>query len=332
MNDSANSRTSIQLNDMDNQSGKIWHNHSAGISTILYLRGEQQFQTELGRHLFRWINPQLATKDLAYGSSWAYENAPDFTFPREAGAQANRAVLHLIKLVRRFHEMHEEPLRSSHRVDLQNILSEICAHEHLVQNLSFAAFQPSRTARRAFILPESSTPFMVTVAYFDHLNDAINWLFYWTIRFRLLRLRLDCAKEIWKAGSEDSSASEEKALLDQLGYVGEQICGVVAFYLGQVNSPDKPQLADPFVAKSSFARALWALTGTNAIAGTPEIDASRPAMRRWALDSLLQIGSIYGIKQAYAYHDYFCGRGLNSSNARHNVGRYRQDYCSVKRA
>ena len=291
---------------MDNQNGKLWNNHAAGISAVIYLRGEQQFQTEIGRHLFRWINPQLIMKDVAYGTTWAYEDVPDSTFPRESGAQASKAVLALTKLSRRYREtLGASHITQEYPEKLQEILQDLQGLEESLQNYSDLSFKPTASSVRNFVLSGSLTPFTTTVFYFKNLSDAINWTFYWTIKFRIQRLHIDCLKELATTSSQASLASQVAALLGKLAHSGDQICGIIAFFLSQVNSPNEAQPADPFRAKSSFTRAIWALTGCNAVGATPELDAQRPSMRQWALDCLIQIGNIYGLKQAYVFHNYF---------------------------
>ena len=302
---------------MDNQNGKLWNNHAAGISAVIYLRGEQQFQTELGRHLFRWINPQLIMKDMAYGTTWAYEDVPDFTFPRESGAQASKAVLALTKLCRRFREtLGAFHIAQEYEEKLQDILKDLHSLEESLQNFSGLSFEPTASAMRTFVLSGSLTPFTTTIYYFKNLSDAINWTFYWTIKFRIQRLHIDCLKELATTSDQASVTSQVNALLERLAHFGDQICGIIAFFLSQVNSPDEVPPEDPFKTQSSFTRAIWALTGCNAVGGTPELDLQRPSMRQWALDCLLQIGNIYGLKQAYVFHNYFSRGDFSAHNAR----------------
>ena len=308
----------IQLSDMNNQNGKLWSNHAAGISAIIHLRGEHQFNTELGRHLFRWTNPQLVMKDFAYGTNWAYEGMPDSTYPRESGAQASKAVTALTKLIRRFRQTLGASVSTPvYQEKLQEILHDLHSLEESLQNYSGLSFEPTSSATRTFVLSGSLTPFTTTIYYFKNLSDAINWTFYWMIKFRIQRVHIDCLKELATTTSQASLRIQEVALLDQLAHFGDQICGIIAFFLSQVNGPDEAQPADPFKAQSSFMRAIWALSGCNAIGGTPELDALRPNMRPWVLDCLLQIGNIYGLKQAYAFHQYFSRGGFTAQNARH---------------
>ena len=294
-----------QLIDVENQTWKIWNNHTAGISTLIHLRGEEQFQSEIGRHLFRWINGQLLLKDLAYGSEWAFKKPPAHSFARESGFKAHNAVVPLVEMTREHRKaLSLEQGTEEHRQALRNLAHKVCQHERSLQTLSSAAFEPSASELRSFVSSHGAPPFNLTVNYFSSYSDAVQWTNFWTAKFRTTRLYLDCVSYLNSYGELDPALAEESALLDQLAEYADQLCSAMAYFLGQVNNPGEPQPPDPFQCRGSFSRAAYALVSCNLIGATPEIDVRRPGLRDWVLDCLLMAGSVYGLRQAYAFHQF----------------------------
>ena len=243
-------------------------------------------------------------KDMAYGSSLAYDASPYSVYARDSAVRTHKAALPLLQLSRKHRRTLELPVGSQqYRQGLKNLAHEVAEHDEILQQWPNKAFEPSTSKVKNFTHSGGAT-FPLTVNYFCSFSDAVQWNGYWFAKFRTTRLYLDCVSGLELESIMDPSLADKGALLDRLSTYGEELCSVIAYFLSQVDHPGEPQPPDPTQARGSFARASYALVGCNSIAGTPELEARTPNLRRWVMDCMLLVGNVYGLRQAHAFRRF----------------------------
>ena len=140
-----------QLMDMDTDSWPIWQNHNSGLSAILKLRGDSIFESEMGTHLFRWINPQLAAKDFVYGTHYCVKLSTVSKFARPIGAEAAELMQKILELVRRLRAVTRRPEYEDSECELQSILGEALYLDQVIGSLSASSSKAYKKFEKSLI-------------------------------------------------------------------------------------------------------------------------------------------------------------------------------------
>ena len=292
--------------DTDDQTLGFWQNHTAGISAILHLRGKRQCETEIGRHILRWTNAQLSIKDCAYGTNLVYNDAPLTIFPRNGSAVVWHILCAFMTLVRRRQALYQSRFENPHlQADIQTLAEEIPPLVQRWEGISTEDFEPKFTTVKTFFMAGSPTVLTQIVHCFSSYSNAVVWTNYWMLKHRMTKLHLECTRAPQPSRLTDDLLVQEDILLSQLAESADNIAGALAYFLGLADDPDQKQPADPYQVKGSIPRVMFGTVCCNILIGTLDLESQRPGMRRWCLDCLAQIASIYGIKQAAVFRKFW---------------------------
>ena len=141
---------------------------------------------------------------------------------------------------------------------------------------------------------------------FKHFMEAIALAIVWMASFRYQRLMIDCIKNLSTSSPE---AIHDFPTLDQalnrLADTTSRLAGIVPFLFGKLPSQGQAYLRDHRTGRGSFAGCLFITSICILIYGTRELASYTPALQQWAKGTLLEMSTLYGNKQAQAFHDAY---------------------------
>lgn len=295
------------------------------MSALLHLRGQSQFESDVGAELFRWINSQLTLKDTAYGTNLAYPQVPPPARGSIVGGNQVIITLRLCTLIRQF------------RRTLVNVSTtgrdEVALQEALTEALELEQFFDPRlnlVSPITIVLTEGSAwLYRDTFSYFPGILAAAGWVSSWSLRLRILRLILDCITLLDPPGDFAGQLTSVDSLLSAIAECADNICNAVPFLTGEVDDKGNFWPQGALRLRGGFWGCMSGMSGLNAVITTPEIDYTRPDMREWAFARLLDIGNRGGLKQAHAFYRFYRARLQANVTIRNMFTQEKSDATSV---
>ena len=293
------------------------------MSAMLHLRGQSQFETAMGRELFRWINLQLTVKDLGYGTKLAYQGLLPHNFRDTAAEHSMTAMLRLADLLRQLGEvlksepdtgriLKSQPNNARNQQELRRILASALQLEEY-----FDLWHPQVPVPKTALLTVRPKQFFHDlIAFFPKLTEGMAYSTYWVIRLRWSRFIVDCSRHLNSSINTIYPHLSPRKLLDDITYCADKIHIIIPFLTGEVDTTGVVRAQTPLEARGSAFVCLLTLWRVNSLIGTPELEITRPGLRKWAFERLLDLRHRVGLKQAYAFYQSFQGRIEASSDMR----------------
>ena len=267
----------------------------------------------------RWINGSLILKDASYGTNLYYESMPEEVFPRISGRRATRAHAALIGLMRRFRAaVMTESNDPQNLEEIRRVGLDAWAWIIDIESWPLEEIEPTSATRTSISVFGTQTTIELNVYKFRCFMDAVALSIILMASFRHQRLMIDCIKNLTAASSHyiNEFPTLDEAT-DMLTDIANRLAGTVPFLFGQLPSlQDQPYPSDYRTTRGSFAGCLYNTSTCILIAGTPELDTYNPTLRQWAMATLLEMSTLYGNKQAQAFHDVY--KGIPKNGTRHH--------------
>ena len=289
---------------------------------MLHLRGQSQFETAMGRELFRWINLQLNVKDLGYGTRLAFQGLLPRDFRTTAAEHGMTAMLRLAELLRQLGQiLKSEPdtgrmLKSQRKaVQDQQGLRRILAAAFQLEEF-FDLWHPEVSVPKTATLSVRPQQFYHnTIAFFPKLTEGMAYSTYWVLRLRSSRFIVDCSRYLDSRLDSIYPRWSPRKLLENITGCADNLHIVIPFLTGEVDTTGLVRAQTTLEARGSAFVCLLTLWRVNSLIGTPELEITRPGLRQWAFSRLLDLRHRVGLKQAYAFYQSFQGRLEADSDA-----------------
>ena len=290
---------------------------------MLHLRGQSQFETAMGRELFRWINQQLTVKDLGYGTKLAYQGLLPRDFRNTAAEHSMTAMLRLAELLRQLGQiLKSEPntgriLKSPLNIGRnQQELRRILASAFQLEEY-FDLWHPQVPVPKTVLLTVRPQQFFHDmIAFFPKLTEGMAYSTYWVVRLRWARFIVDCSRHLSSPLDSIYPRWSPRSLLDDITSCADKLHIVIPFLTGEVDTTGLVRAQTALEARGSAFVCLLTLWRVNSLIGTPELEITRPGLRQWAFSRLLDLRHRVGLKQAYAFYQSLQGRIEANSDMR----------------
>ena len=272
-----------------------------GMSALVHARGHSQFESDIGRQLFRWINLQLLVKDLAFNSNLAYHSWPKSAFPHDIGRSHSDAMRRIVDVSRDVQRIASDQDRSESATARLKQVSDRAAslamelhswQVTLLKVLSYQIISPPATRG----LPVS---FPAAVNIFPNLNEAIIWGNYWALCIRVLRSTAVCARRLHERGIRDHPLPCQEVILNRLGTCADNLRSTLPYLTSNIDQDGN--VCDPERVSGNFVGAMVAVWTLNTLISTQLLHFLRPGVQEWGLQWLDHIGNTFSMKQCYAF-------------------------------
>ncbi|KAL8672685.1 MAG: hypothetical protein Q9168_002869, partial [Polycauliona sp. 1 TL-2023] len=276
----------------------LWESHTAGQIHLLGLRGEDQFKTDTGRELYRFILARQRLADLGYqrppklGANLPKENVQ----LNPHGARLANLIHSIGKLYGVIPQNKTAPPR--HESFPQDWAYEVLALETEIRDWSetippFWGYRTIPPYGLSNTSPEDQGPiFPKAINIYTGMLQASAWNVLWCGRIHLLRIMLTYRSTLSPDQAKTCPLPAEESIRQESQHMADNICNNVPFVLGEVDTTGALKVGGRGKAIGPFML-IWALYVALSVESMPQ------SQRDWINGRLSYIGHVMGIQQAF---------------------------------
>ena len=292
----------------------VWDAHGEGQSVLIRLRGQDQFNTDRGRSLFRSVQDILQSKDMSVRANptLGLTDWPESAYLTAQGDGMGRLLSRICVTISQISALLAKwTVNENWASDVAELAQKALALEQEARRFCESApvawrYWPVSTPLESSLSDEDAAFETYPKRILVYRNNRVpaTRMTTFTGRVRLLQAVLDCAATLTDGGFECPTSLRDPCLRPRILEIADDMCGSIPALLNEVDSRGNI-LAESTGTAVAATKAIYPLHLVASLEGVPDGQAN------WAVDQLERIGRMWDIKQATMMANYHRSRLSN---------------------